>query len=116
MVLYVGEQEDGILFDRLIAQAGGFAYLPQCAMETLAMYIQYMPDAVVIDVQTSFAAEVHGHLRDVDARPMILVGEQNVAWADDRIYRQGDDLVAIIQCRLAERQQADFPIKEFAPC
>ena len=116
MILYVGDKEDGNLFDKLMEQVGGFAYLPQCAMEALAMYIQYMPDAVIIDVDTSFAAEVQGHLQDVDAKPMILVGEADVEWADERIYSHGDDLVAIIQCRLAEKQQAYQYQKDFVPC
>lgn len=116
MVLYIGEQEDGTVFDKLVQQVGGFAYLPQCTMEALAMYVQYMPDAIVIDIDTSYAAEVHGHLRDVGTNPIILVGEVAVEWADERFYSHGDDLVSIIQCRLAERQQVYRPQEDFVPC
>lgn len=92
LILYVGEREAGQTLAEIVEPEGGFVYLPENLMQALGMYITYFPQVIVIDMVVPYAEEVYSHLRSVDAKPIVLLGEDRLRPAS--VYALPSDTTA----------------------
>lgn len=106
-VLYVGDYERGQI---LQSKANDWhIYLPQYALEALAMHVFYYPDITVIDTvaKCQTGTEVYFHLRSAQARPLLVLAREDhlKRWAvpDDSTVRvlpatlRDEQLIAAIE-------------------
>lgn len=95
-ILYIGAPERSEALCYALEARGGFVYQPDELMEALAMYITYMPDAIVVDGEYApYAAEALEHFLDVKAAPIIFLAAKDIpAWASKIAYRLPADLTA----------------------
>jgi DNA-binding NtrC family response regulator len=78
-ILYVGDTERGRALQAAAEARGSSVFLAEDMMDALGMYIVYFPDVVVIDAvyRYTLAQEVYMHLRSVDAKPIIVLADEN---------------------------------------
>jgi hypothetical protein len=75
LILYVGTSEHGETIRAAAELDGGYVYLPEHMLQALGMYITYLPNVVVVDSAVSYSGEFIDHLRSVDARPILVLGD-----------------------------------------
>ena len=101
MILFVGSSEAGENLLKAVEPLGWWVYQPETANEVLGMYVSYLPDVVLMDVEAvpDMAEEVYFHLASVQVEPMIVIGGDEV-WSDRVTHHLPADVEAadVIAC------------------
>jgi hypothetical protein len=81
-ILYVGSPNTGAWLQELVASQDGYVYQPSELLEALAMYVNYYPDAVILDARrdSQLAERVYCHLNSVDAEPILIIDSAPERW------------------------------------
>lgn len=90
IILYMGDRKRGSAFANWAQAHDWMVYLPQEAMETLALYITHWPDITILDANAypDVAAEVYHHLRSIYAHPLLIL-TNDLQWdaeADEDVF------------------------------
>lgn len=72
-ILFVGDVEKADVLQTAAKPYSAYIYHASSMLEALGMYITCAPDAVVVDGNTPRASHIIGHLRSVDASPLVLM-------------------------------------------
>lgn len=78
LILYIGSPERGQALAALAETQNNYVYLPDNLAQALGMYISYFPQVTIIDMSIDYAEEALDHLRSVDARPLVLLGNRYI--------------------------------------
>jgi hypothetical protein len=78
LILYIGSPERGQALAALAETQNNYVYLPENLAQALGMYISYFPQVTIIDMRVDYAEEALDHLRSVDARPLVLLGNRYI--------------------------------------
>jgi hypothetical protein len=78
LILYIGNPERGQALAALAETQNNYVYLPETLSQALGTYITYFPQVTIIDMSVDYAEEALDHLRSVDARPLVLLGNRYI--------------------------------------
>lgn len=86
-ILYVGNTHAGQALHGMVNNTEWHVHLPGDVDETLAQYIFYMPDIIVIDSTSNDTFSLQQlqdtlmHLQSVEANPIIIISTNTEAWS-----------------------------------
>ena len=80
ILLYVGNSDTGQWLASVVEQ--GYVYTPAALLETLGIFVTYMPDLVILDAMAApdLSEQVYFHLQTVGAESILVVDNSAERW------------------------------------